>query len=313
MSRLSGSILKPMLATLIAEPFDGGDWVFEVKWDGFRIVARIEDGEVTLFSRGGKDVTKTYPAVAAALTKVKRTAVLDGELVALDDKGRSRFQLLQRAQKEKARLRYCVFDLLFFDGEDLRARPLLERKRGLKAMLPQDAALKYSAHVAAKGKSFFQKAKRAGLEGIMAKRAEGLYYSGKRTREWLKIKTTFRQEVVIVGFTPPEGSRRYFGSLVLALRDRGKWTYAGRAGTGFDSASLKTIHDRMRPLIRREKPFAERVPEEKATTWLKPELVGEVKFTEWTEDGQMRHPAFMGLRSDKRATDVVRERAVARG
>ena len=312
MSRLSGSILKPMLATLVDAPFDDGDWVFEVKWDGFRIVARIEDGEVTLFSRGGKDVTKTYPPVAAALQKVRRTAILDGELVALDEKGRSRFQLLQRAQKEKTRLRYCVFDLLFFDGEDLRARPLLERKRRLKAMLPKDAALKYSGHIAAKGKPFFQKARRAGLEGIMAKRAQGLYHSGQRTREWLKIKTTFRQEVVIVGFTPPEGSRRYFGSLLLALRDKGRWTYAGRAGTGFDAESLKTIYAKMKPLIRRDKLFAERVPEEKATTWLKPELVGEVKFTEWTEDGQMRHPAFMGLRSDKRATDVVREKVSAR-
>jgi bifunctional non-homologous end joining protein LigD len=171
--------------------------------------------------------------------------------------------------------------------------------------------LKYSGHIAEKGKKFFHKAERSGLEGIMAKRAKGFYYSGKRTREWLKIKTALRQEVVIVGYTPPEGTRRYFGSLVLALRDKGRWVYAGRAGTGFDSAALKMIYDKMQPLVRREKPFEQKVPEEKATTWLKPKLVGEVKFTEWTHEGQMRHPAFIGLRDDKRAEDVTRERPVA--
>ena len=308
---MSGAILKPMLATLIDAPFDDADWIFETKWDGCRIIARIADGAVTLFSRGGKDVTKTYSQVATALEKIKPAAILDGELVALDEKGRSRFQLLQNAQKQKTRLRYCVFDLLFLDGDDLRSRPLIERKRLLKKIFPKDSALKYSGHIFKTGKSFFQKAERSHLEGIMAKRAEGLYYSGKRTREWLKIKTALRQEVVIVGFTPPEGSRRYFGSLVLALRDKGRWSYAGRAGTGFDFEALKMIYDKMKPLIRREKPFDQKVPEESATTWIKPKLVCEVKFTEWTRDGQMRHPAFVGLRDDKRAEEVIREKAIA--
>lgn len=308
---MSGSILKPMLATLIDAPFDDADWVFETKWDGFRIIARIADGAVTLFSRGGKDVTKTYARVATALEKIKRTVILDGELVALDEKGRSRFQLLQRAQKEKTRLRYCVFDLLFLDGKDLRSQPLIERKRLLKKILRTDSALKYSGHILKQGKSFFRKAEQSRLEGIMAKRAQGFYYSGKRTREWLKIKTALRQEVVIVGFTPPQGSRRYFGSLVLALRDKGRWSYAGRAGTGFDAAALKMIYDKMKPMIRHEKPFDQKVPEENATTWIKPKLVCEVKFTEWTRDGQMRHPAFVGLRDDKRAEDVIREKAIA--
>lgn len=308
---MSGSILKPMLATLIDAPFDDADWVFETKWDGFRIIARIADGAVTFFSRGGKDVTKTYARVATALEKIKRTAILDGELVALDEKGRSRFQLLQRAQKERTRLRYCVFDLLFLDGKDLRSQPLVERKRLLKKILPTDFALKYSGHILKQGKNFFRKAERSHLEGIMAKRAQALYYSGKRTREWLKIKTALRQEVVIVGFTPPQGARRYFGSLILALRDKGRWSYAGRAGTGFDAGALKMIYDKMKPMIRREKPFDQKVPEENATTWIKPKLVGEVKFTEWTRDGQMRHPAFVGLRDDKRAEDVIREKAIA--
>jgi len=305
-----GPMLKPMLATLIDSPFDDADWIFEKKWDGFRIIARITYGAVTLFSRGGKDVTKVYPQIGKALEKIRRTAILDGELVALDKKGRSSFQLLQNAQKTTTRLRYCVFDLLYLDDEDLRSHPLIERKRLLKTILPKESALKYSGHIRKEGKRFFQKAERSGLEGIIAKRARGFYYSGKRTREWLKIKTVLRQEVVIVGFTRPRGSRRYFGSLVLALRDRNQWSYVGRAGTGFDSESLKMIFDKMKPIIGREKPFDQKVPEENLTTWIKPQLVGEVKFSEWTRDGQMRHPVFIGLRDDKRAVKVTREKAI---
>ncbi len=306
-----GSILKPMLATLISSPFDDADWIFEIKWDGFRIIAKIAESSVTLFSRGGKDVTKVYPQIAKALKSIKRTAILDGELIALDEKGRSSFQLLQNAQKITTRLRYCVFDLLFLDAKDLRSHPLIERKRLLKNILPKVSIVKYSGHIQKKGKRFFQKAERSGLEGIIAKRTQGFYYSGKRTREWLKIKTVLRQEVVIVGFTRPHGSRRYFGSLVLALRDKHRWSYAGRAGTGFNSESLKMIFDKMKPIIRREKPFDQKVPEENLTTWIKPQLVGEVKFSEWTRDGQMRHPAFIGLRDDKRAAEVTREKAIA--
>ena len=300
--------LSPMLATLIDAPFDDPDWVFEVKWDGFRIVARVEGGRATLYSRGGKEVTANYPQVAEALEKIRRGAVIDGELVALDKKGRSRFQLLQNALRAKVRLQYRVFDLLFLDGKDLRALPLLERKRMLQSLLPRDAALRFSVHVARHGLKFFRKAERLGLEGIMAKRAQGPYHSGKRTREWLKIKTAQRQEVVIVGFTKPKGSRKYFGSLVLALREGNRWRYAGHTGTGFDAASLKAIHAKLVPLIRGSSPLEEPVPDEKFTTWVRPQLVGEVKFTEWTKDGQMRHPAFIGLREDKPAMQVIRER-----
>ncbi len=300
--------LSPMLATLIDAPFDDPDWVFEVKWDGFRIVARVEGGKVTFYSRGGKDVTANYPRVAKAFEKIRHDVVIDGELMALDERGRSRFQLLQNALRTKVRLQYCAFDLLFLDGKDLRALPLLGRKRMLQRLLPRDAALRFSVHIAKHGLKFFKKAERLGLEGIMAKRAQGLYYSGKRTREWLKIKTALRQEVVIVGFTKPKGSRKYFGSLVLALREGNRWRYAGHTGTGFDVASLKATHARLVPLIRSSSPFEEPVPDEKFTTWVRPQLVGEVKFTEWTKGGQMRHPAFVGLREDKPAMQVVRER-----
>jgi bifunctional non-homologous end joining protein LigD len=309
-SGISRTALRPMLATLIDGPFDDPDWVFEIKWDGYRVLSRIEDGKVTLYSRHGKDVTSDYPQIAAALSKMRHDAVLDGELVALDDKGRSNFQLLQNIRHTKARLRYYVFDLLFLDGKNLRGLPLIERKRLLRSILPKSTLVCFSRHVRKYGTKLFRLAQRRGLEGIVAKRAQGLYYSGKRTREWLKIKTARRQEVVIVGFTRPRGSRKYFGALVLAVRDGDAWRYVGHTGTGFSEKSLKTIYEKLRPLVRPTKPFREKVPRENETTWVSPKLVAEVKFTEWTKSGQMRHPAFVGLRTDKPARDVVREREI---
>lgn len=299
-----------MLATLVEAPFDDPDWIFETKWDGYRIVARIDDGDVTLLSRRGKDVTRDYPRVAAALAKLGRArrAVIDGELVALDKRGRSRFQLLQNAANTRTRLVYYVFDLLFLNGRDLRGLPLVARKRALKSLLVPGRVVRYSRHVARYGKTAFRNARRRGDEGIMAKRAAGPYVSGRRTREWLKIKTGLRQEVAIVGYTRPQRSRQYFGALVLAIRQGSKWKYVGRAGTGFDRDSLKRIHARLAPLRAVRKPVDAIVPGERTTTWVRPRLVCEVKFTEWTRDGQMRHPVYVGLRTDKPARSVVRER-----
>lgn len=300
--------IRPMLATLIDAPFDDADWLFETKWDGFRMVARVANGKAALYSRGGSNVTHDYPSIAAALAKVRHSAVLDGELVALDEKGRSRFQLLQNAQRFRARLRYCLFDLMFLDGTDLRKRPLIERKRLLRSILPKSSLLHFSRHVRRSGKDCFRKAQRAGLEGIIAKRADSLYRSGHRSRDWLKIKTAKRQEVVIAGFTRPRRSRKHFGSLVLVVRRSGAWHYAGHAGTGFSATALKEIHARLKHLICNRKPFKEQVSGEATTTWVRPRLVCEIKFTEWTERGQLRHPAFVGLRADKPAREVVRER-----
>jgi bifunctional non-homologous end joining protein LigD len=200
---------------------------------------------------------------------------------------------------------------LFVAGNDIRQKPLLERKKILKDLLPRDPLLRYSEHVAEFGKREFAKAQRAHEEGVIAKRAEGLYYSGKRTREWLKFKAVHEQEVVIVGFTEPRGSRKYFGSLVLVVRDKAKrsWVYAGHVGTGFDHAALKSIYETMQPLRTDRKPFDQKVKDENATTWLSPKLVGEVQFTEWTSESEMRHPVFLGLRADKKAIDVIREQA----
>ena len=248
--------LQPMLATLIDAPFDSPDWVFETKWDGFRLVARIEKRSVTLYSRNGLVVSDNYKPIAKALEKVKRDAVIDGELVAFDAHGISRFQLLQNALRTVTNLHYCAFDIMSEDGQDLRALPLAERKARLKKILP-------------KGK---------------------------------------RQEVVIVGFTAPRRSRPHFGALVLAVRDGKDWRYAGHVGTGFSHAALKSIYDKLSALRARTSPFKQKVKDEANTTWVKPRLVAEVKFTEWTDAGEMRHPAFLGLREDKRAEDVVREK-----
>ena len=175
--------------------------------------------------------------------------------------------------------------------------------------MPRDSLLRYSEHVAEFGRREFAKAQRAHEEGVIAKRAAGLYYSGKRTREWLKFKAVHEQEVVIVGYTEPRRSRKYFGSLVLAVRDNTtkRWVYAGHVGTGFDQSALKSLYGTMQPLRTHKKPFDQKVKDEGATTWLIPKLVGEVKFTEWTSEGEMRHPAFLGLRSDKKVFDVIRE------
>ena len=300
-----------MLATLVDAPFDDKAWVFETKWDGFRLITEKRGDTVRLWSRNGIDVTQKYPMLLPELQRIEGSCVVDGEICALDAYGRSRFQLLQNALNKKARLLYVVFDALFVDGKDIRGKPLLERKKILKALLPRNPLLRYSEHVAEFGKKEFAKAQRAQEEGVIAKRAAGIYYSGKRTREWLKFKAVHEQEAVIVGYTAPRRSRKYFGSLVLAVRDQAKkaWVYVGNVGTGFDQAALKSLYETMQPLRTDKKPFAQKVKQESAITWLIPKLVGEVKFSEWTTDGEMRHPAFLGLRTDKKAPDVIREQA----
>jgi bifunctional non-homologous end joining protein LigD len=296
-----------MLATLTDKPFDDPDWVFETKWDGFRAIAVAKPGRAQLYSRRGHDISAKYPTICAALSAIDHEAVLDGELVALDPRGRSRFQLLQNAGRNSVPLLYCVFDLLYLDGKNLRRKSLLERKSLLKRVLPKSPLLLYSDHVVGEGIKAFNRAKRAGEEGVMAKLASGRYHSSERTREWLKVKASQEQEVVIVGFTAPKGERRFFGSLLLAVRDGSKWRYAGRAGTGFSHATLRELHDKLKPLITKTKPIDAKVPNEASTTWVKPKLVAEVRFTEWTAAGEMRHPVFLGLRTDKPATEVTRE------
>jgi bifunctional non-homologous end joining protein LigD len=301
-----------MLATLTDAPFDDREWIFEDKYDGFRVIATIEGGKVTLYSRNGKIISHNYIDVAAALEGVKRDAVIDGELVAIGSDGVSHFQLLQNARRREARLQYCAFDLIFHDGEDLRGLTLLERKKRLKTILPKHKLIAFSAHRQTFGTKFFREAERDGLEGIMAKRGDSLYLSGARTADWLKIKTSKRQEVVIAGFTAPRRTRPCFGALALAVREGKEWRFVGHVGAGFSHATLKELFGKLITLKAAKSPFPKRVRGEAVTTWVRPTLVAEVKFTEWTNSGEMRHPVYLGLRADKRAEDVVRERETVR-
>lgn len=237
--------LQPMLATLTDAPFDDPQWIFEDKYDGFRMVATIQTGKVTLYSRNGKIVTENYQDIARALQRVKKDAVLDGELVALDENGVSRFQLMQNAQRQEARLVYYAFDIMFAGGEDLRGLKLIERKKRLKEILPKSRVIAYSEHRKGFGTKFFAEAEKAELEGIMAKRADSTYASGERTTNWLKIKTAKRQEAVIAGFTAPRRSRPCFGALVLAVREGKQWRYVGNVGAGSSHAMLAELHKKL--------------------------------------------------------------------
>jgi bifunctional non-homologous end joining protein LigD len=299
--------LQPMLATLADGPFDDPGWIFEDKYDGFRMVAKIESGKVTLYSRNGQVISHNYIEVARALEGFRCDAIIDGELVALDENGVSHFQLLQNALRRNAKLLYCVFDLMFQNSEDLRGLPLTERKKRLKAVLPKHKLVAFSRHRKTFGVKFFAEAGRKGLEGIMAKRASSKYRSGGRTNDWLKIKTSKRQEVVIAGFTAPKKTRLFFGALALAVREGDGWRYVGHVGTGFSHATLEEIHGKLINLKTARSPFASKVKDEAVTTWVTPSLLAEVKFTEWTRSGEMRHPVYVGLREDKRAADVVHE------
>ncbi|CUT12791.1 ATPdependent DNA ligase EC 6511 [Bradyrhizobium sp.] len=304
--------LQPMLASLTDAPFDDPDWVFEDKFDGFRMVAEIRRGRVALYSRNGKIISHSYVEVAKALEGVKADAVIDGELVAIGKDGVSHFQLLQNALRHEAKLLYCAFDLMFAAGEDLRALPLLERKKRLKALLPRHKLIAFSNHRKDSGTKFFAQAELRHLEGIMAKRADSPYASGRRTADWLKVKTAQRQEVVIAGFTAPRRTRPFFGALVLAVRDADAWRYIGHVGTGFSHQVLEELHRKLVRLKTAKSPFPGKVKNERVTTWVRPSLVAEVKFAEWTSKGELRQPVYLGLRSDKNAKDVVREKKWSR-
>lgn len=301
--------IEPMLATLVTEPFAHPDWLFEVKWDGFRAIAELRGGEVSLYTRNQISLKQKFPPVAEALQKLGGDAVLDGEIVVVDDQGLPDFQRLQNYQKTgRGHLLYYAFDLLFIQGHDLTGLPLIRRKELLQKILPGDKYLKFSDHVMAEGVLFFQVVKDKGLEGIVAKHSQSPYLMGKRIRQWLKIKTRLTQEGVIAGFTAPRGGRKYFGSLVLGAYDGGELIYLGHSGGGFGGATLKKIYDRLRLLIREECPLKIEPPAETPVTWVKPELVCEVTFAGWTEEGLMRHPVFSRLREDKAHREVVRER-----
>jgi bifunctional non-homologous end joining protein LigD len=308
--------IHPMLATAATKPFDDPNWLFEIKWDGYRAVAFIEDGRLRLVSRTQNDLTKQFPELAALPNFVRaKRAILDGEIVALDEQGRPSFGLMQQRTgfrpgkhrlpgREGVPVIYYAFDLLYLDGADLRRVPLEERKQTLQSIIENSAVVHFSDHYAEKGLALFEAAKERGLEGIVAKKRTSLYEE-KRSRDWMKIKITTSQDCVIGGYTDPEGSREHFGALVLGLYDtQGRLIHVGQAGTGFDQKSLKEIADRLHRLDSQKNPFYGEVAALRKVHFVRPELVAEIKFSEWThetEEGGMklRAPVFMGLRDDK--------------
>ena len=301
--------LEPMKAQLVDAAFDDDRWLFEVKWDGIRLVSFIDNGKVSLQTRAGRIVDDEYPQLQAVSRLVKaKQAVLDGEIVALDEEGRPSFQLLQNRGKEPHPMQYVVFDIVYLDGQRLFRVPLEDRKRLLRDIVRDSDLLKYSEHVLGEGKAFFTAAQQKQLEGIVAKLRDSPYQPGMRSSAWLKIKAVRQQEVVIGGFTEPRGGRRHFGALIVGVYEDGKFVYAGHVGGGFDERSLESLAKLMKPLIVKTSPFSGEPPRgNEKPTWVRPKLVAEVKFAEWTRDGVMRQPVFLGLRDDVDPREVRRE------
>ena len=304
-----GSI-RPQLATLVDEVPVGEGWIYELKYDGYRALATLEDGRVKIASRSGKDWTKVFREVADALSGVRaRAALFDGEICYVMPDGRTDFQHLQNTLGgggDRGRLVYYVFDLLHHDGEDLSGKPLAARKERLRTLLAGEGPpLRMGDHVSGDGQGFFEEVCRRRLEGVVAKRTDRPYESG-RGKSWVKVKCQARQELVIVGYTQPRGTRNAFGALLVGVRDDAGLRYAGKVGTGFSEASLRELHGLLRARVVAKPPVRD-PPRMANVTWVRPDLVCEVRFTEWTSDGRLRHPAFQGLRQDKRAREVVRE------
>lgn len=298
-----------MLATLVKEPVDGDEWLFEIKWDGFRAIGGWDGNSPELYSRNGLDFSKRFTEIFEELKNLPHKMVLDGEIVAVDSNGYSRFEWLQNwNHNHEGNLTYYVFDLLWIDGHDLRDLPLKQRKEILKLSMSKNSAIRYSDHIIGKGKAFFETAQKKHLEGIMAKMIQSPYLQGHRGQEWLKIKTHLRQEVVIGGYTEPKGSRKYIGSLLLGVYEKGDLVFVGHA-SGMPPSQLKILYDKLKKLESKESPFSNPVKPNSPVHWANPKLVGEVNFEEWTKDGYMRQPIFVGLRSDKSPKNVHRELA----
>ena len=294
-----------MLATLVKEPFNQPGWVYEEKYDGYRILAYKEGRRVTLLSRNAKDRTSHFAAIAEAVSALPHeTLLLDGEVVAFDARGVSRFQLLQNlAQK----LHYAVFDCLYVEGRDLRADPLSSRRTVLEKILGKPVGkqptLFASARLAADGLKAYEISKKKGFEGVVAKDSSSRYVEG-RSGKWLKFKVKQEDEFIIVGYTAPAGAREHFGALLLAAHEKNTLKFVGKVGTGFSQESLAKLFGKFQPLVR-AKPAVVDPPRERDVTWLAPRLVAQIAYGEWTDDRKLRQPVFLGLRDDKRAAEVT--------
>ncbi|WP_158826431.1 DNA ligase D [Mucilaginibacter lacusdianchii] len=305
------SAIKPMLAKLEEKVFDDPNWIYEPKLDGYRAIGYTGKA-AALTSRNGLDFGHKYDRVLKDLKGIERDAILDGEIVLEDQHGKSDFQNLQNYATEKNRLtlRYYVFDLLGLDGHDLRDMPLLKRKELLKALIDTfsaDTSIAYVTHSAGNGTELLVRAQKEGWEGIIGKDGQSVYETGRRSDRWLKFKIQASQEAIICGYTEPKGKRQYIGSLILGIHQGDQIKYVGNCGTGFDTETLKDLHEKLKPLETGLKPFKDRVNYHSPITWVKPEMVCEVFYAEWTGDGSLRHPVFKGLRMDKEAENVLKE------
>lgn len=311
------SFIPPMLATLTDDYFSSNDWIYEHKYDGVRALMFKKNGSVQLISRNRNSMNNSYPEIAQALEQqTSDNFIMDGEIVALDG-SISNFELLQsrinlqdlesiKSKSKKVPIAVCIFDLMYVDGYDIRALPLLVRKELLKKLLHYNHILLYSQHISGDGIKFFHKACKAKWEGVMAKKIDSAYL-GKRSRDWLKFKCIMQQELVIGGYTSPEGARKNFGALLVGYYDKGKLRYAGKVGTGYDHATLAMLGKKLKALETDKCPFVDFDISPRGVHWVKPQLVAEFQFAQWTRAGKLRVGRYKGLRTDKKAKDVVKE------
>lgn len=298
----------PMLTTLVDAPFDHPDWLFELKWDGYRAIAEVKPKGVKLYSRNNISFNADYPDIVTDLANLP-PMVLDGEIVVMDEQGRARFQLMQQYRKSgQGNLRYYVFDILYYAGHDLRNLPLERRREILMQVVPTSDFIKVSESITGRGKQLLELAARQGVEGIIAKNCYSKYSAGVRGDNWLKIKLVQEQEVVIGGYTKPNGKRDYFGALILGVYNKKKFEYVGLVGTGFDGYKLNDLKAKLDQLAIEESPFSNLHDLPNLASWVQPKLVAEVNFHEWTDDNLMRQASFIGLRLDKNPLDVTREK-----
>ncbi|MGC3944713.1 MAG: non-homologous end-joining DNA ligase [Chryseolinea sp.] len=292
--------ISPMSATLSDEAaFDDPRWVFEIKWDGYRAIAELNGKETRFYSRNGLSYTKAYPKVCNELVKLKFDAVLDGEVVVFRD-GMPSFQAIQNYKStQNLPIQFIVFDCLQYKGKDLTKLTLVERKKILRDILPENDVIKYCDHIEGEGIALFEQARKINLEGIIAKKMDSKYTPDKRSKDWLKIKNVNVDDFKIIGWTDPKASRQYFGALLLARDVDGQLIYAGEVGTGFTHELLKSLYAKMHPLEIDECPLDEPVKKEKGFHWTKPKYSAQVQYAEMTDDGHIRHPSFLGLRKDK--------------